>query len=121
MKRLSGCVVTGNQGASCSPHRGLWGPPNPLECGKWHYTSAKAQHTLARKIQIPPDLVVKTKALILLRLFRNYSDELPLFKRRVETGNHGVNGFHHPRPMSPPLNPMECGQNPSLLLTKPLG
>jgi acetoacetate decarboxylase len=33
----------------------------------------------------------------LLRLFRNHSDELPSFNRRVETGNHGVSGVHPAR------------------------
>ena len=37
------------------------------------------------------------KPLILLMLFRNHSDELPSFKRRVETGNHGVSGVHPAR------------------------
>ena len=37
------------------------------------------------------------KPLILLMLFRNHSDELPSFKRRVETGNHGVRGVHPAR------------------------
>src|SRR5437870_1258461 len=41
-------------------------------------------------------------------LFHNYSDDPTLFKRPVETGNHGVSCFHHLRPIGPPLNPMEC-------------
>src|SRR5437660_9434662 len=42
-------------------------------------------------------------------LFHNYSDDPTLFKRPVETGNHGVSCLHHLRPIGPPLNPMECG------------
>ena len=37
--------------------------------------------------QIPPDLVVKHKLLILLRLSYNYSDDSTWFKRWGETGN----------------------------------
>jgi hypothetical protein len=39
----------------------------------------------------------------------NYSDNPTLFKRHVETGNHGVSCFHHLRPIGLPLNPMKCG------------
>ena len=46
---------------------------------------------------------------IFLRLFYNYSDNPTLFKRHVETGNHGVSCFHHLRPIGLPLNPMKCG------------
>jgi hypothetical protein len=63
------------------------------------------------EFQIPPDLVVKLKALILLRLFYHHSETLRWFKRPVETGHDGVNGFHHPRSIGPPLNPMECALN----------
>jgi hypothetical protein len=45
--------------------------------------------------------------LILLRSFYGYSDDPTLLKRHGETGNHGVSGFHHLRPIGPPLNPME--------------
>jgi len=64
--------------------------------------------TCGKKVQIPPDLVVKLKPLILLRLFCDYSDCPTLFKRHEETGNHGVSCLHHLRPIGPPLNPMEC-------------
>jgi hypothetical protein len=39
----------------------------------------------------------------------NYSDAQTLFKRHGEPGNHDVSGFHHLRPIGPPLNSMECG------------
>jgi hypothetical protein len=65
--------------------------------------------------QIPPDLVAKLKPLILLGLFYNYSDDPTWFKRRIESGNHGVSCLHHRRPIGPPLNPMECG------FLKPIG
>jgi hypothetical protein len=59
--------------------------------------------------QIPPDLVVKTQVVDIVALFHNCADGLTLFKRHGETGNHGVSGFHHLRPIGPPLNPMDCG------------
>ena len=51
----------------------------------------------------------KPKPLILLRLFHHYSDAQTLFKRHGEPRNHDVSGFHHLRPIGPPLNSMECG------------
>jgi hypothetical protein len=57
---------------------------------------------------MPPDGVVKFKPLLLLRLFYGYADDLTLLKRHGATGNQGVSGFHHLRPIGPPLYPMAC-------------
>src|SRR5262249_47946297 len=67
-----------------------------------------ASKELTDEFQIPSDLVVKLRPLILLKLFHTYPDTQTLFKRYGETGNHRVSCFHHLRLIGPPLNSMEC-------------
>jgi hypothetical protein len=61
-------------------------------------------------LHIPPDLVVKYKALIMLKLISSRSGDGPSSKQHVDTGYGGVSCSHHRRPIGLPLNPMECGE-----------
>ena len=61
-------------------------------------------YALQRKWFLPTDMAEKDRC--------DHPRTLPnptLFKRHVETGNHGVSCFHHLRPIGLPLNPMKCG------------
>jgi hypothetical protein len=66
----------------------------------------KTRNRLKQK-QIPPDVVIKPKALILFRLFYKSLDDQTQCKRHGAIGYHGVSCFHHMRLIGPPRNPME--------------
>ena len=80
----------------------------PSYGNRWGYYSADLP-TLSGFSQIPSDLVVKAKLLILLRLLFPRSGERASSKHHVKTGNRGASCSHHWWPIGLPRNPGECG------------
>src|SRR5262245_420798 len=61
------------------------------------------------KVQIPPDLVVNHKQLVLLTLLYTLSSVQTVFTWHVASGNQGVSCSRQLKSSGLPLNQMECG------------